>query len=77
MLELKDLNRYNIRDLSRNEIAKAAGLSWPTADRYLGNPDEFPTQPSMIHVALLLDGMGVDWRKVALGDLLGDSGSAR
>jgi hypothetical protein len=75
MLELKNLNQYNIHKLTRNEIARAAGLSWPTANRYLNEGAPLPTQPSMVHVALLLDGMGIDWRKITLGDLLGDSGS--
>ena len=72
---LKDLSAFVPADTSIHKIARDAGISWPAVNKYLNGVPYPPKEPSIAHIAALLDGMGVNWERVMLGELLEKSGS--
>jgi hypothetical protein len=72
-MKLKDLQRFNTQLLNPHQIAREAKVSYPTVTKYLADN---PQEPSLFHVARVLSGMGVDWRTVALGDIIEENGNA-
>lgn len=66
-IKMSDLNKFVPSGMTKYHIARASGLSWPTVSRYLNGEQR---HPSIVHIASMLDGAGVDWRNVRLGDLM-------
>ncbi len=72
-MKLKSLDGFNFRNKSAGEIVKASGVSYPAVKRYLIGASE--KQGSVIHVARVLSGMGIDYRNITLGELIEDAPS--
>jgi hypothetical protein len=74
-MNLTDLTQFNRDGLNRHQIAKAAGISWPSVDKYLYNVPNAPEEPSLVHVAAMLramlgDGWQDGWQSVRLGEIV-------
>ena len=69
-MKLRKLSELNELGLSRNRIAKRGGLSWPVVSIYLNHEPRAPKEPSLIHIIKALDGMGLNWRDIPLGELV-------
>ncbi len=66
-LRMTPLSSYNNQGLNNHQAGLRAGVSYPTAVKYLKNEVE---EPQLFYVVKLLDGLGVDWQHVTLGDLV-------
>lgn len=66
-LKLKSLAGYNPTGMNSHKVALRAGVSYPTAVKYMENRAE---EPGILFVAKILNGLGVDWRSVTLGELV-------
>lgn len=69
-MKLKDLNQFNQRNINPHRIHLNGGISYPTVTKYLAGE---ATEPTVLAIVGILQGMGVDWRCVRLGELLEDS----
>ena len=67
-----NLETFNEKNLTRQQIAKASGVAWPTVYRYFNGGQ---VSPSITHIAAVLRGMGINWREVTLGELMEESPS--
>ena len=70
MMKLQSLKRFNYMNRTANEIARNGDVSWPVVADYLEGGRK---QASITHVAMVLSGMGVDWRSIKLGELLAEA----
>ena len=68
-LKLKPLSEYNGGNLNNHQVAIRGRVSYPTAVKYLRDEIE---EPGLIYVIRILDGLGVNWRTVTLGDLVAE-----
>lgn len=72
-MKLKPLAVYNQAGYNNHQLSMRSRVSYPTAVKYMKDEVE---APGIIYVVKLLAGLGVDWRKITLGDLISECENA-